>query len=130
MTQINKLTIAKLHQDLNAVLAEFAKQHDLSVGQFSIKYSATDFRTGAICFASKADGAAPAVDPRFAMDLRRRGFIVGLDSTMIGTEVHMSKGRMKFAGMRASKAVFLDSNGKPWLYDAVMAASLIKAAAK
>jgi hypothetical protein len=129
MTQINKLTIAKLHQDLNAVLAEFAKQHDLSVGQFNIKYSATDFRTGAICFASK-NGAAPAVDPRFALDLRRGGYRVGLDASMLGAEVRLTKGLMKFAGMRASKAVFLDSNGKPWLYDALLAASLIKAAAK
>jgi hypothetical protein len=122
----SKIQIAALHAKLDVVLKQFAADNKLVAGSSRIKYGATDFKVEV----SFSDSAAnpDAVDPRFLIDLRRGGFRYGLDASMLGAEVRLTKGLMKFAGMRASKAVFTDSNGKPWLYDAMMAASLIKAA--
>jgi hypothetical protein len=120
----SKLEIVALHKDLDAVLKQFAEKHNLVVGQFPIKYSANDFSCTKITFSSK-NANPDAIDPRFLMDLRRRGFMHGLDASMVGTMVKTSKGMMKFVGMRASKAAVKDADGKIWLYDATLMATLV-----
>jgi len=124
----SKVQIAALHAQLDVVLKKFAADNKLVAGSSRIKYGASDFKVEV----SFSDSAAnpDAIDPRFLIDLRRGGYRVGLDASMIGTEITTSKGKMKFVGMRASKAVVKDNAGKIWLYDATMMASLVKAAAK
>lgn len=131
---IDKTEIQRLHKELDAVLAAFAEKNGLTVSKFPLKYSATSFRTGAIDFALK-NGDGPQVDPRFARDLARSGWMHGLTKEMIGTPLTLpgSKGRSqyKFAGMRASKAVAIcDTDGKPYLWDAAFIAQQIKLQAK
>jgi hypothetical protein len=122
----SKLQIAALHHELDAVLKKFAADNKLVAGSSRIKYGATDFKFEVTFSDSQAN--PDAIDPRYLIDLRRRGFMHGLDASMIGTEISTTKGKMKFQGMRASKAVVKDSAGKIWLYDAAIVASLIKAA--
>jgi hypothetical protein len=122
----SKVQIAALHAQLDVVLKKFAADNKLVAGSSRIKYGATDFKVEVTFSDSNAN--PDAVDPRYLMDLRRRGFMHGLDASMIGTEITTSKGKMKFQGMRASKAVVKDNAGKIWLYDASMMATLIKAA--
>ena len=122
----SKLQIAALHKELDIVLKKFAAENKLVAGSSRIKYGATDFKVE-VTFGD-LNANPDAIDPRYLRDLTRGGFMVGLDSTMIGKKVRTSKGLMSFQGMRASKAVVKDADGKIWLYDATMMAMMLKSA--
>ena len=115
----DKAQIQALHKKLDAVLAQFAKDNDLVAGASAFRYSATDFKV-TVNFSDKS--ANPdAVDPKFLMDLRRRGYQHGLTEEMVGKEVILptSKGLTKvvFVGMSNSKAA-VKFNGEIRLYPA------------
>ena len=69
-----------------------------------------------------------AIDPRYLIDLARRGMSVGLDKSLIRKTIPTSHGQMTFQGMHASKAVVKGTGGKIWLYDALMVALLMRSA--
>jgi hypothetical protein len=123
---LDKTKIAELHRELDKTLKEFAEKHGLVAGASQIRYSATDFK--ATLMFSEREANPNAIDPRFLRDLRRNGFVVGLDESMLHRKVQTSRGLMEFIGMRASKAVLRDKDGKPYLYDAAMMASMLKGA--
>lgn len=121
---LNETRIAELHKELNQTLKDFAEKHGLVAGAAQIRYSATDFK--ATLMFSERDANPDAIDPRFLRDLRRNGWQVGLDDTKLNRHVVTARGKMKFVGMRASKAVLQDSNGKIWLHDAKLISNLLK----
>lgn len=138
----SKSEIQSLHSKLNIALKKFADENNLNVSGFGIKYSTVEkeFTCAKITFASKDTAAhVPGVstlDPRYSQDLRRNGLFVGLDSTMVGTELVLpgkgDRNDFTFVGMRASKAVAVcKQDGKPYLWDAkFMARAIAMQAAK
>lgn len=125
-----KESIRGIGVELDKVLQDFAKKHNLSVSRPSIRFSASDFKA-TIEFCDKSVNPA-GIDPRYLRDLNAHGLFVGLDTSMIGTMLNLpgKAGRhtYEFVGMRASKAVCLchEDNKKPYLWDAKFISQQIK----
>jgi hypothetical protein len=125
---IDKAKIAKLHAALDIAMKKFADENGLVASSCRLSYSSTGFEVKQLRF-DTTDSNPDAIDPRFLKDLKRNGFMYGLDESLIGRTMPSRRGTMTFQGMRASKAVFkCEADGKPYLYDAQMAAALIKKA--
>jgi hypothetical protein len=116
-----KENIRGIHVELDKVLQEFAKKHNLVVGDSKILFSPEDFKV-TVNFNDASDNPA-GIDPRYLRDLITRGIAYGLASNMVGTKLTLpgkgGRSNYEFVGMRASKAAAkcLD-DGKVYLWDA------------
>lgn len=128
---ITKQSIAILHKQLDAAMKAFADANGLVASGCRLSYNANGFEVRGLQFSTK-DANPDAIDPRYLADLKRGGMFVGLDTSMIGTELILSAKRgmspkYKFVGMRASKAVCVNlGDNKPYLWDAKFISSQIK----
>lgn len=126
-----KQQIIALQAKLDATLKEFAEANGLVSGSSKVKYSQDDF-TATISFSDKS--ANPnAVDPKYLIDLRRRGWDIGLTEAMLGRVITLNftsgPTKVEFIGMCNSKVVLRTMEGRVGLYNAAAVASRIIAAA-
>lgn len=116
--------VADLQRKLNAVLAKFAAENNLTVGASKISYAEDTFKA-TVQFGDK--DSIGNVNPKYINDLDRRGWQFGLKREDIGREVKTTRGTMSFQGMSASKAILKDSTGAMWKFDPTTAAKLLSA---
>lgn len=131
MTTINiqaltKEQVRELANKLNAVLAQFGIDNNMSVGKADIRY--TDVSMDVKISMSTKDANPHDVDPRFLKDLRSRGWQHGLTDKMVGTQFTGKGGVYKFLGMRASKLVARNiETGMDYTFNAeVVAPTILK----
>lgn len=118
----------ELHKKLEATLKQFAADNGLSMSHIKGNFSSIDLKVSLVFGDTEAIGSDDA-NPEYVRNLKRNGFMYGLTLDMVGKAVNIgSKRGVKFQGLRGKKAGFKDSDGKIWLYDAELAAQILKAA--
>jgi hypothetical protein len=118
----------EIHKKLQATLKQFAAENGLSMSSIKGNFSSIDLKVSVVFGDVEAIGTDEA-NPEYVRNLKRNGWMYGLELDMVGKAVDIgSKRGVKFQGLKGKKAGFKDNDGKIWLYDATLAAQLLKAA--
>lgn len=125
---MDKHKVIAVQKDINAALAEVAKKHGLSVSDIRGSFSETGLKFSAVMGDIQKIGCD--ADPEYVRNLERNGKFYGLDKSFLGKSITIgTRAGLVFQGLKGKKAAFKAPDSKVWLYDASLAAQLLKAAA-
>jgi hypothetical protein len=121
---LNKIAVAAMHTELDALLNAFAAKHGLSKGNSRIVYTEATFKF-TVEFGDKS--STGDVNPVYFKDCARYGYQYALDTKMIGQTYKSAKGPMKFVGMKGRYAIVQSPDLKFWKQDPAMVKTLLAA---
>lgn len=122
---MDKQKVIAIQKDIDAALAEVAKKHGLSVSGIRGSFSETGLKFSAVMGDIQTIGCD--ADPEYVRNLERNGQFYGLDKTFIGKVVTIgARTGLVFQGLKGKKAAFKAPDQKVWLYDAQVAAQILK----
>jgi len=118
--------IAKEAED---ALRAVARKHGLSLSPGRGNFDSVGLKMSFI-FGDTADVGSTEINPEYIRNLIRNGFMYGLDKSLVGKTITIgSKSGLEFQGLKGKKAAFKwEADNRIWLYDAVLAAQLLKVA--
>ena len=122
---MDKQKVIIIQNDIDAALAEVAKKHGLSVSGIRGSFSETGLKFSAVMGDIQTIGSD--ADPEYVRNLERNGRFYGLDKSFIGKSITIgTRAGLVFQGLKGKKAAFKAPDKKIWLYDAALAAQLLK----
>lgn len=124
---MDKQKVIAVQKDIDAALAEVAKKHGLSVSGIRGNFSEIGLKFSAVMGDIQTIGCD--ADPEYVRNLERNGEFYGLDKSFVGKSITIgTRAGLVFQGLKGKKAAFKAPDNKVWLYDAALAAQLLKVA--
>ena len=121
---MDKAKAELIRVELEAALKSIAEKHGLSVAPTRGTFTSTDLKFSAVFGDTGTD-----TNPEYVRNLQRNGIMYGLDMSFIGKTITIgARAGLTFQGLKGKKAAFVAPDKKVWLYDAALAAQLLKVA--
>ena len=121
---MDKAKAEMIRVEVEVALKNIAQKHGLSVAPARGTFTSSDLKFTAVFGDTGSD-----TNPEYVRNLQRNGFMYGLDMSFIGKTITIgARAGLTFQGLKGKKAAFKAPDSKIWLYDANLAAQLLKVA--